>query len=111
MYALLGNLFEVSVNDLLANIFDRTVLDACFKINILCAVKHRNAVDIFKHDLSCAKCKLTAVRTVNLIAVVLCRVMARCNNDTCTALKLSYCEGEHWCRHKLRININLDAVS
>ena len=110
MDTLLGYLVKIAVDNGLGNVVYSAVCNAVIIGDGLCAVKHGNAFDILEHNLSCIKCELAAVGTVNLVAVVLGRVMGSCDHDTCAALQVSYCVGKHGSGHKLGIDMYLDAV-
>ena len=53
---------------------------------------------------------LAAVFAVDLVAVILCGVMARRDHDAGRAFQRTHCPGEHWGRHELGVDMNTDAV-
>ncbi len=110
MYALLGDLVDVGIDNGLGDILDSAVLNALFKGNELCTVEHGYLINVFQNDLGSSQSKLAAVGAVNLVAVVFGGVVAGGDNDTRAAFKSPYGVGKHRRRHKLAVDMYLYAV-
>ena len=104
------NRVDERVDGLFANIFRLAGSARLLKRDFLHVRENIERFDL-RHNAVCHAFRyLAAVVAVGLIAVVLCRVVACGNADACITVQVTHSEGQRRGRHKLRVEVRLDAV-
>ena len=93
-----------------ADELDETLVNAFRKAHVLRAGEDIGLLDGIVNDCCGIVRHLAAVRSVSLVAIVLCRVVGRRDHDACVALIITGCKGKCRDRHQLVVDADVDAV-
>ena len=110
MDGLLFNVCDILVNNILTDVLYFSFVYKLLKVAAFYVCEDIELLDLAENLFSGFKSNLTAVASVNLIAIVLCRVVACGNNDTCVTAERSYSPRKHRCGHKLCVDVCCNAV-
>ena len=90
MYSLFSHLVKILVDDLLLDILDLPLCKSVLKAHDLSTAEHRHGIYLSDNGVRSVKSDLTAVLTIDLIAIVLCGVMGCSHHYARLAAQFSY---------------------
>ncbi len=102
--------FIQSILAVLADEFDEALFHAFCEGHVFGTGQDIGLLDGVIDDCGCVICHLAAIGAVSLEAVVFCRVVRRCDHDTCVAVIIAGCEAQSRNGHQLVVDADLDAV-
>ena len=92
------------------NYFIQTSLDCFFFRHSLYHIKRSYLANLIHNTGVVWWCYLRTVLPVYLVSIILSRIVACCNYDTCNTAKFSYCKRKFRNRTKAFENISLDSI-
>ncbi|OJG25599.1 hypothetical protein RR47_GL001648 [Enterococcus columbae DSM 7374 = ATCC 51263] len=104
------DLFHEGGVDLIRDVLDAAVCHACFKITGLDVCKDIQFFNLRQNFRSSLSGDLAAVRTVDLIAVILARVVRSRHHDTCGGVQITGRKRHGRNRHQDRPDIDLNTI-
>ena len=92
---------------------DHLIKSCCFGsllVHCLNLIKRSNLCDLSQDVLIMRRCDLCTILPINFVSVVLSRIMACCDNNTCDTGEFTHCERKLRCRSKTLKYICLNSI-